>query len=451
MTPAATPAVSLEELARWFEREHSLDAPWLAEMRRHALAHFRDVGFPTTRQEEWRWTNVAPIAHTRFQSASPADSVEPLRREIFHRMAPYAPRSLGGYEIVFINGVHAPELSTAPAPAIQITTLRNAMARHGEMVRAHLGREALWEQNGFAALNTAGFQDGAFIHVPDGVVVDKPIHLLFFTTAGRAGTPLLVQPRNLVLIGAGARLVLACVYAGQDAAAALTNPVLEMVLGEAAQVELVKLQRESDSAFHVAHEAVRLRAAANLLSLTLNLGGGLVRNNLSVRLDGPGAQATLNGLTLAAARRHVDNHTLLDHACANSTSHELYKYLLAGRAGGVFRGKILVRPGAQKTDARQTSKTILLSDKASMNSQPQLEIYADDVKCTHGSTTGPLDDEQIFYLRSRGIAAVQARTLLTYAFAGDVLQRVRYAPWRQYLEALVAGELNRLHIEKTST
>ncbi len=417
-------------------------AAWLGDIRQSARQHFQRIGLPTTRHEDWRLTNVAPIGKIRF-----GNPVSPQTATQKDAIRDWSLTSISTHELVFINGEYSPTLSTIGDSAARVTTLAEAVNEPfwRDSVFAH---EALPQSNGFVALNTAGFTDGAFIQIPADLIIESPIHLLFITTA--AAQPTLVQPRICVHVGTRSQVTLVQTYAGTGNQPHLTNAVLELAAETESKTEIIKLQREVDSAYHIAHDVIRLAAKATLQTLSFNTGGAVVRNNLQVRLDGPFAEATLNGITMITGHQHVDNQTLLDHARENCPSHELYKHLLGGQASGVFRGKILVRPDSQKTDSKQTSKTILLSDDAVMDSQPQLEIYADDVKCTHGSTTGPLDDEQLFYLRSRGVNAAQARALLTYAFAGDVLGRVWHPEIKTYLEELVAAELHRLHLDQTA-
>ncbi len=418
--------------------------PWLGEIRQSGIRHFQRMGLPTTSQEDWRLTNVAELAKIRFSPAASGKAAA-FGADITR---PWSLRSTGANEFVFINGLFSPEHSTFSASAAGVAPLAQAAANPlwRESVFAHL---ALPQTNGFTALNTAGFADGAFISVPADLIAEAPIHLLFISTEASHAT--LAQPRVCIHVGARSQITVVHTYVSTGGQPHLTNAVVELAAESGAKVEIVKLQREAQTAWHIGQDFIKLASQATLQALSLNIGGAVVRNNVQVRLDGPYAEATLNGITLITGRQHVDNQTLLDHAFENCPSHELYKHLLGGQASGVFRGKILVRPGAQKTDSKQTSKTVLLSDDATMDSQPQLEIYADDVKCTHGSTTGPLDDEQLFYLRSRGVDAATARSLLTYAFAGDVLGRTWHGPLKGYLEELVVAELHRLHLDRTTS
>ncbi len=417
-------------------------APWLQQRRSEAADTFNAIGLPPVTHEDWRLTNTAPIGKINFNS--PGNSRE-LTSE---QLSGLCLKKLGAQQMVFVDGIYRPEFSSMVGKA-EIMNIRQAMEKHGERVQRYLGREMPAQANGFSAMNLAGFEDGAFLYLPPDQGEMGLVHLLWVTSSH--DQPVAVHPRMLLIVGSNNRLTIVQSYAGFSAQPTLCNAVLEMVVGKGAKVELIKLQREHDTAFHIANEAIHVHEHAAVQSLVVNTGGQLVRNNMTVHLAEPFAEATLNGLTMATGNQHIDNHTMLDHARENCPSHELYKNLLGGRASAVFRGKILVRPDAQKTDSKQTSKTILLSDDAVMNSQPQLEIYADDVKCTHGSTTGPLDDEQLFYLRSRGVAAADAGALLTYAFARDVLLRIWHGGMREYLEDFVAAELHRLHLDQAKS
>ncbi|MGC8624021.1 MAG: Fe-S cluster assembly protein SufD [Phycisphaerae bacterium] len=415
---------------------------WLRQQRRQAAETFHKIGFPAVTHEDWRLTNVAALHNVNFRRPDHGNRPTPAQ------LAGLSMKALGAQEMVFVNGNFAPELSNL-AGKVEVLTLRNALGKHADRVQLFLGRELPPDSNGFSAMNLAGFADGSFIYLPAEQGNAGLVHLLWVTSGH--DYPVVVQPRNLVLIGANTHATIVQSYASFSTSPTLCNTALEMVVGKGARVELITWQRENNHASHIANDAIDLHERATVQSLVINTGGQLVRNNLTVRLSEPFAEAILNGLTLASGDQHIDNHTLLDHLRENCPSHELYKYLLGGKAGGVFRGKILVRPNAQKTDSKQTSKTILLSDDAVMNSQPQLEIYADDVKCTHGSTTGPLDDEQLFYLQSRGVPAVEAGALLTYAFARDVLLRIWHTGMREYLEEVISGELHRLHLDQTKS
>jgi Fe-S cluster assembly protein SufD len=291
----------------------------------------------------------------------------------------------------------------------------------------------------FAALNTAFVRDGAFVRVARGTVVERPLHLVFVSSA--AAGPVVSYPRNLVLAGAGSQLAVVESYVGLEREVYFTDAVTEIALEDGAVVEHVKLQAESDKAFYFATLQARQARASQLVSHSFSLGGALVRNDLDTVFVEEGGECALNGLYLAAGRQHVDNHTAIDHARPHCTSRELYKGVLAGRARAVFNGKIVVRPDAQKTNARQTNRNLVLSDDTSVNSKPQLEIFANDVKCAHGATVGQVDKEALFYLRSRGLAAEVARDLLVYAFASELLDEIRTPAVREHLAARLAARL----------
>ncbi len=408
----------------------------LHTLRRRAIETFEAIGFPTTREEEWRFTNVAPIAATRFIPTARADA-RVTAEDI-------AKRSFGGtacVRMVFVNGHYAPHLSSvANLPdGVVVTNLASALKSGDALAHRYLARYVQYDDNAFTALSTAFMLDGAFIHIPDDTTLDVPIHLVFYTTVGEE--PLSVHPRNLIVVGTRGKVAIAESYTGQSARPYLTNAVTEFIVSEDAVVEHDKLQDESLNAYHVGTIHFQQQARSNVVSNAVNLGGALVRNNITAVLAGEGIETTLNGLSLATGTQHVDNHTTIDHAKPNCASHEIYKSILDGNSRGVFNGKIFVRKDAQKTDAKQTNKTLLLSDNATIDTKPQLEIFADDVKCTHGATVGHLDEEQLFYLRSRGIGEETAKDILTFAFASDIINRIHVEPLREQLDVMIQERL----------
>ena len=420
----------------WFRERPAGDESWLDMLRKAGAERFEAVGFPNPKDEEWRFTQLGPIARTKFAVAHGDERTQGVRDAAEQS-------SLGdevAAELVFVNGRYAPHLSRpGKLPrGVRVLSLAEAASSNDATVKQHLARHARIDTNPFVALNTGVVRDGAVIHVARGASVELPIHLLFLSTAGRE--PTVSHPRVLAVLEDGAQATIVESYAGVGAGPYFTNPVTEIVAGQDARLDHCKLQQESRDAFHVAAMQVYLSRGANFVSHSATTGGRITRNDLNVTIAGEHADATLNGLVLINGEQHVDNHTLLDHAAPNCPSHELYKHVLAGKATGVFKGKILVRQPAQKTDSKQTSKTLLLSDDAAMNSQPALEIYADDVKCTHGSTIGPVDEEQVFYLRSRGVGLDAARHLLTYAFAADITRRIKVEPVRRRLENFMAAQ-----------
>ncbi len=409
----------------------------LHAVRREAIARFASVGFPTVRHEEWRFTNVAPIARTAFAPVLRYDGAG-VTRQVLNRVG-----SADGdpFMVVFVNGFWSEEFSrSAGLPAgVRIESLASALARRDEVVLSRLGSLVAAGENGFTALNTAFLREGAVITVEDRVILERPIQVVFLSRP--SAEPHASYPRVLVTAGRESRLSLIETYASVSEGVYFDDAVTEVVLGEGAVVEHDRLQIESTQAFHIATMAVRQERGSNFSSNAVSLGGAIARNTVTAVLAGEGCECTLNGLTLAAGTQLIDNHTVIDHAAPHCTSHELYKSILDGKSRGVFNGKIFVRAGAQKTDAKQTNKTILLSADATINTKPQLEIFADDVKCTHGATVGQLNEEQLFYLRARGIGEEEARDMLTFAFAADVVSRIHAAPFRDQLDRLLRARL----------
>ncbi|MCL4837844.1 MAG: Fe-S cluster assembly protein SufD [Thermoanaerobaculia bacterium] len=403
------------------------DPAAVASLRERAAARFAELGLPTTRHEEWRFTNLAPVARIPYRRAGghlPADAEA--------RLAPH--RLPGSVELVFVGGRLAPGLSRiGELPAgLEAGGLAGLLAASADGQLADLGRPTDFAEHAFAALNTALFADGAFVRAAPGAVIDRPVHLLFLGHA-EAGAPTAAFPRLLLLAGERSQMTVVERYVGADGESYLTCPVTELVAAPGAVVDHYKLQREGSDAHHLAVFTVETGRGANVTSHSISLGGALVRHDVRARLAGEGGEATLNGLYMVRGRQFVDTHMRVDHAEPHCASHELYKGILNESARAVFNGRIYVHPHAQKTDAKQTNRNLLLSKEALVNTNPQLEIFADDVKCTHGSTVGQLDDDAIFYLRSRGIGEVAARSLLTYAFASDIVERIRVEPVRQEL------------------
>jgi Fe-S cluster assembly protein SufD len=432
---------SFAEAWQQSERARGAEQPaWLRELRRQAFDRFLDLGFPSTRLEDWRFTNVAPIAESRFVLAGEAKvSAEALAPCTFAD-API--------RLVFVNGRFVPSLSACSglppgvsvgplAPALNGITARDATA---------FARSATWDDQTFTALNTAFFADGASISIAPHVVLEQPIQMLFYSAPG--ATPAMSHPRLLVTAGADSQARFVETYAGEPGSTYLTNAVTEIVLGEHAVLDHTRIQIESDAAYHVGTVQADVARSAAFRTHVFALGGALLRNDLGARMTGDGVDCVLNGLYLATGHQLVDNHTTIDHALPHGTSLEVFKGILGGNGRGVFNGKIIVRQDAQKTDAKQTNRALLLTDQAMIDTKPQLEIFANDVKCTHGAAIGQLDEDAIFYLRSRGLDAQEARALLIHAFAGDVVDGVRIAgvqnQLRDILSERLAAELSRL-------
>jgi len=417
--------------------------PWLREIREGAIARFAALGFPTMKQEAWRFTSVAPIAEQHFTLAPPPVSRLPSPAVVESLALGLGPR------IVVVDGRYAPGLSSlAGLPeGVQATSLAAATRAGpgGELAQRHLARYAPWQDNAFAALNTAFLADGAFVHIAADTALAQPLEILFLATSGAGGGaadgPAVSHPRSLFVVERGARAALIESYASLADGVQWTNAVTETVVGEAARVELYRVQREGRNAYHIATTQSRQERDSYLALHALTLGGSLARHDITTVLDGPGAELILNGLYLLGGSQHADHHTVIDHAQPHCASHEFFNGVLAERSHGVFNGRIIVRPGAQRTDSKQTNNNLLLSTEARADSQPQLEIYADDVKCTHGSTVGPLDQTALYYLRSRGLSPETARSLVTYGFAAEILGRMQRPDVRERLDGLVRAGL----------
>ena len=401
---------------------------WVREARTKARVEFEELGFPTQRDEDWKYTSVAPIADTRFDDA-PANG-HPSAAQLDSLLYP----GWSAHQAVFVNGRFAPELSRLEElqNGIRVGSLATVLDSAADSLEPHLVRLASPRRGAFTALNTAFLRDGAFVEVPAGMVADRPIHLVFVATPD--GDPFVAHPRNLILLGKGSEARVVETYVSAGDGVYWTNVVTEAVVGENATLDRIKIQREGPEAFHIATTEVALQRSSTLRSHSISLGGSLVRNNLNAVLTAEGGDCSLNGLYVGSATQHVDNHTLVDHAQPHCTSREFYKGVLTDRARGVFNGRVIVRVDAQKTDARQTNKNLLLSSEALVNTKPQLEILADDVKCAHGATIGQLDGDAIFYLQTRGIDRKTARSLLIQAFASELVDRIPDEPIRRAVE-----------------
>ena len=437
MTSTQTTA-SLREtdlyLAKFERFENEAKQPsWLFPLRKAGIARFAELGFPTTRHEDWRFTNVAPIGKLPFRpvfnTSSDGVTAEALGELTFANVV--------GTRLVFVNGQFASGLSTVRSLPKGVTagSLATMLLSDSALLEKHLGHYVRMEDYAFAALNTAFFLDGAFIYVPAGIVVPEPIQLVFVSTIKEAGAT--THPRNLIVAEKQSQLTVVESYVRTVDASYFTNAVTELVAEDDAVIEHVKIQDESLDAFHIAtvHGQFGRRSRVNAHSFAL--GARLSRNNIRANLAGEGLECILNGLYLTKGDQLADHHMIVEHAQPQCASHEYFNGILKDKSKGVFHGRILVQPVAQKTDAKQTNKNILLSDEATVDTKPQLEIYADDVKCTHGATVGQLDDEAIFYLRSRGIGLETAKQMLIHAFAGEIIDRMRCEPVREELDRLV--------------
>jgi len=402
------------------------------------MGRFAELGFPTTRQEEWRHTNFSPIAQVPFRLAESKPNGLTAAD-----LADYTFGSEECCRLVFVNGRHSPALSSQKAlpRGVRVKSLAAALAGDREVLEPHLARHAAYDHNPFTALNTAFIADGAFVFLPAGAVLKNMIHLLFLSTGPEVSA--VSHPRNLIVLGSGSQATVVESYVGLKRERYFTNAVSEIVAGSDSVLDHYKLQREDEGAFHVATVNAHLERSSNVVSHSISLGGALVRNDINMVMDGEGCQALLNGLYVTHNTQHVDNHTIIDHAKPHCDSREVYKGILNDKSTGVFNGKIIVRQNAQKTNAKQTNKNLLLSEEALVNAAPQLEIFADDVKCTHGATIGRLNDDELFYMRSRGIGEESARTLLTYAFASDILGVMKVKPIQCQIDLVLMNRLSK--------
>ena len=408
----------------------------LVALRTQAMARFAELGFPTLRHEDWRYTNVARIAKTAFRSAvdcgvdldERAIAAETFPESQFHRL-------------VFVNGVFVGDLSSQQdlPKGVQIASLAETLGKNPSSIKAHLARYASYEDHAFTALNTALMEDGAFVYVAKGVVVEQPIHLLYIMTPG--AEPMVAHPRSLIVAEEASQLTVVESYVGLGEGVYFTNAVTEISVGEGAVVDHYKVQRESTQAYHVSTTQLYQRRSSTASSHTVSIGSEIARNDINAVLDGQGCDCTLNGLYVPAGTQHVDNHLRVEHRLPNGDSREHFKGILDDSARGVFTGRIIVHKDAQKTDAKQTNMNLLLSDSTSVDTKPQLEILADDVKCTHGATIGQLDDDALFYLMARGISAEAARSLLVFAFANESIEKIKPRPVRAQVQQIILERL----------
>ncbi|MFA9461694.1 Fe-S cluster assembly protein SufD [Thiohalorhabdus methylotrophus] len=411
------------------ERLPGSDVAWVTERRQAAMNRFAETGLPAPRDEEWKYTSLRPLEKRQF--GLPATEAPGLRPE---EIAEYVFDDPETVRLVFVDGVYSPALSrTAPLPeGVVVQPMSAALAEPSEALQRNLGRYADPEGTAFVALNTALMGDGVYVHVPAGTTVDTPIHALFLTSPGAEG----VGPhyRNLVVAEEGASVTVLEDFVGLGDGAYFNNTVTEAVAPAQARVEIYKLQQEGPGGYHVATFEGYQGENSVLTHHNIALGGRLVRNDINDALDAEGALVNLNGLYLGDGREHVDNHTRIDHLKPNAESREYYKGILDGRARGVFNGKVVVQPEAQGTESDQQNRNLLLSRNTEVDPKPELEIFADDVSCTHGATVGQLDEDALFFLRSRGIGYEDARNLLIFGFANEIIERVRIEPVRARLE-----------------
>jgi Fe-S cluster assembly protein SufD len=409
---------------------------WLGSIRDAGIAAFAELGFPTPRNEQWKYTNVRQLTKHHFVNA-PRGRQGVLGSGLDQAWLP----QLVTHRLTFVDGHYAPELSAPQGlpEGVKLVPLSLALQQMPDVLEQHLARYADGSASGFAALNDAFMQDGAVLQLADGVALEKPVHLVFVGTAH--SQPTWHNLRNLLVAGANSSASVIETYVGAGESVGLTNAVTEAVLGAGAQLQHYKLQEEGQKGYHVAVLQVHQERDSNFVSHSISAGARLARNDLNVGLEAEGAECSLYGLYIAGGRQHVDYHTRVDHRKPLGTSREFYKGVLGGSARAVFNGQVYVHPHAQRSDAEQSNRNLLLSPDAEVDTKPQLEIYADDVKCSHGATVGQLDENMLYYLRSRGISEQHARAILTYGFARDVVDRIPLAPVRETVERLLMTQL----------
>ena len=426
-----------EHFGQFTESTFSSEPNWLLPVRKHALAKFSELGFPTQRHEDWRFTNVAPLTKLPFRPATESCSgevtLDVLNNSTFG--------TLKGDRLVFVNGFFSSALSSmkARSDGIRISSLSNSWQTAARLLEDHIGKSAPSDDNSFAYLNTAFFQDGALIHAPSNSCSTEPIHLVFVSTEKKTGAT--AHLRNFVIAEPGSRLTVTESYFSVCSVPYVTNTFTNSVVGQNAVLEHIKFQDESLETFHMATQHSILGKNSRYVSHSFALGARVSRNTIRSQLNGENLECVFNGLYLTRKNQVADNHLLIDHVRPNCASHEYFNGILDDQSKGVFHGRIRVQPEAQKTDAKQTNKNILLSDSATVDTKPQLEIYADDVKCTHGATVGQLNEESIFYLRSRGIGKETARRMLVHSFAGEIIDRVECEPAREELNRILWDRL----------
>ncbi len=422
-----------------FQQNGASKSPsWLNDVRTSALAVFAERGFPTTKEEDWKYTNVTPIAKSQFKYSS---GVEKVSADLVKSMLV---EGIEQHVIVFVNGRFSKEHSQLNGlqSGVVVKNLIDAFSAHSEVVQEHLSKYVKYQKNSFTALNTAFINDGAFIHVPANVEVKKPIHLLFISTK-KDGEQCASHIRNLIVVEEGTKVNFVHSFYSAETNNNLTNTVTEIVAKKNSIVELVKVQRESESSFHVENLHVHQYQQSNVHLFSLAIGGAIARNDISVIIDGESTECNLNGLYITSGEQLIDHHTFMHHIHPNCPSHELFKGILTDKSRAVFNGKVYVEPEAQKTDSKQTNRNLLLSDTAIVDTKPELEIFADDVKCTHGAAVGGMNESHSFYLKTRGISEESAKGILTVGFAAEVTAKIVHPDLRHHVDLIVVDHLRR--------
>ncbi|MFA6469233.1 MAG: Fe-S cluster assembly protein SufD [Bacteroidota bacterium] len=422
-----------------FQHNGAAKSPaWVNDIRTSALAQFTEKGFPTTKEENWKYTNITPIAKSQFKYSSAAEEIS---ADLIQSLMI---DGVDQHVIVFINGHRSKEHSSLSGlnDNVVVTNLIDAYASHGTLIRQHLSKYAKMHESPFTALNTAFLNDGLFIHVPAGTYVEKPIHVLFIS-AEKPGEQTAAHIRNLIVVEEGARVNFLHSFCSAEKNANLTNVVTEIVAGKNSVVELVKVQKESESSYHVEDLHVHQHRESTVHIFSLAVGSAIARNDMSVIIDGESTECNLNGLYITSGEQLIDHHTFMHHIHPNCPSHELFKGILMDKSRAVFNGKVYVEPEAQKTDSKQTNRNLLLSDDAIVDTKPELEIFADDVKCTHGAAVGGMNETHSFYLKTRGITNESARGILTVGFAAEATQKIAHSALRHHVDLIVVDHLRK--------
>lgn len=413
------------------------DPAWMTTLREKAAESFESIDFPTTRTESWKYTNITPILKSSFRQVFDLDATEVSLRAI----APSTFEESRRLQLVFVNGLFSRELSnlTGVPDRVFVGDFQDGAAEYGKLISKHLGVYADYRDQAFTALNTAHIGEGAFVLIPEGLAVEKPIHLLFVSTGAE---PTASHPRALIIAGKGSIATVIESYVSIGDSVYFTNAVTEVVADEDAVLDHYRLQEESDRGFHIGSTEIHQERGSHYTSVSISLGAGLSRHDINAALAAENVETTIDGLYVTSGEQHHDTHSVIDHQKPHSVSHQLYKGILDDRSRAVFNGRVIVRQGALLTDARQLNKNLLLSSEAHVDTKPELEIFADDVKCSHGATVGQLEDEEIFYLASRGLPLDRARALLTYGFAEDVIRKIKLKSAREQLDRIVLEKLN---------
>jgi len=441
-TETTTPQVATEHYLSEFGRLSAKDGrqgpKWLTEKRTQAIEQFGSTGFPTPRAERWRFTSFSKLIEKTFPVGNGRPVCEPDLEKLRNGVPWW-----GESRVVFLNGTFSPELSAMPKlpGGVFAGRLTGAVREDIAQMSQKLAQIEWPTESPFAALNTAFLADGGALFVPDMVVLDEPIHFLYLTT--EEGADAVTHPRNLIVVGKGAEATVVESYHGLGEVDSWTNAVTEIVLDDGAHLSSCRIQAEGSKTYHTATTHSRQGRDSRYGFTTVELGGLLSRHDIQAGLEGPGADCALYGLAHLEGRQHVDQYTTIDHAQPHCNSRESFNGVFDGRSHGVFTGRILVRPGAQRTDAMQVSRNLLLAETAHVDTQPQLEIFADDVKCTHGATVGPIDKEAMFYLQSKGLTFAAARAMLTYGFGSEILNSIGIDSLREQMDTLLRSRLER--------